>query len=209
MTVTSHAELLDAIQNHLHEDTTSMPDARVDEFLDLAEARIRNDVRNRYMESESSITLSSGTRTVALPTNYIGHRRLYINTDPVKEVRYVTPEHYWATWMSSQTDEPDEFTVEAGNYVFGPVPGSAYTGQALIYALAPLTSSVTPSLLTNHPDIYFYATLVEASTFAGSPNEEVLFWEAKYRAAVDGAMKREQHDRYPGPLIRRRIGSVP
>lgn len=210
MPYTSHAELLDAVQNKLHEDTTSLPDARIDDALDLAEARIRREVRAREMESEATVSLTANTRTVALPSNFVGHRRFYLNTDPIKEIRYVTPEYFWATWMSTTTSEPDEFTVEAGNFAFGPIPGSAYSGRALIYSLTAMTSSSAPALYTNHPDLYVYAVLLELGlAYLGEEDATTLKWELRYQRAKDGVMASDRRDRHPGPAIRRRIGSVP
>jgi|TARA_Y100000310_G_C20682973_1_gene817145 hypothetical protein len=208
VTTTTHAELLDALQAHLHEDTTSLPDNQIDEALDFAEARIRKEVRAREMETDSSISLTSGTRTVALPSNFIGHRRLYLSTSPIRQLRFVTPEYYWATWMSSTTGEPEEFTVEADNFLFGPTPGSDYTGQVLFYSLAALTPSVTPDLFTNHPDLYWYGTLVELAPFLGASDSDIIRWESGYQRSKELVLMSNQRDRHPGPLVRRRIGSV-
>lgn len=203
MTITTHAELITAVQNWTHR--ASLASARIDEFIDLAESRIRKELRTRDMETESDVTVSA--RTAPLPTNYRGLRRVYLDTSPAQEVRFVTPDYYWATWMSSTTGKPKDYTIEAGNFVFGPPPDTTYTAKVLGLGLAALTASVTPALFTTHPDLYLYGTLVESAPFLGN-TARLPEWEGKYQVALSSARTSNIKDRFPGPLIRRPLNSV-
>jgi hypothetical protein len=205
VSISSYSELKTAIQNWTKR--SSLADARLVEFINLAESRIAKELRVRDMETIASVSVVAGTRTAALPTNYRGLKRVTIDTDPVTNLRFVSPDFYWSTWNGSGSGEPEVYTIEAGNFVFGPVPVAARTASVLSMGLAALTGSVTPALFTNNPELYLYAALVESAPYLGNA-DRLPEWEGKYQVALQTVKESNKKDRHPGPLIRRRIGGV-
>lgn len=205
MSITTYAELKTAIQNWTHR--SSLADARLAEFIALGEARIARELRVRDMETIASVSVVAGTRTAALPTNYRGLKRVTIDTDPVTNLNYVSPGFYWSTWGSSSSGEPIDYTIEAGNFTFGPIPVANRTASVLSQGLAALTASVTPALFTNNPDVYLYAALAESAPYLGN-SDRLPEWEGKLQIALSTVKESDKKDRHPGPLIRRRVGGV-
>ena len=202
MAITTYSELQDAVANWLAKGYAA---ARVQEFITLAEAKLNRRLRIREMETSADLALVSGTRTVALPTRFVQARRLYLNTDPVRVVRYVSPQNFWTFRGSSETALPEFHTIEGDDIVFGPIPDAAYTGKILYYqAFQALSDSNTSNaLLAAHPDVYLYATLCEAFVFKQEPQLYAQCEMMLERALGDIAAS-DQKDRYgPGPLVAR------
>jgi hypothetical protein len=206
MTISTLAEFQTAIQNETHR--SSLSTSIINEKLAFAESRIGRELRVRDMETDASVSIVSGTRTAALPTNYRGLKRIYLNTDPIQVINYVTPETYWSTYMSSQTGKPVAYTIEAGNFVFGPIPDSNYTAMALSLGLAALTGSVVPALFTNNPDLYLWATLVALSSYLGQSGRAGE-WEGHYTIAKESVKRSDLRDRHPGILQMRAESYTP
>lgn len=197
MAINTLATFRTAIQNWTHR--SALATDRIDEALLFAEARIARELRVRDMETDASVAIVSGTRTAALPTNYRGLKRIYLDTDPIGPINYVTPETYWSTYMSTKTGKPKAYTIEVGNFVFGPIPDAAYTARALSIGLAALTASVTPTLFTNNPDLYLYGTLVHVAPFTGNTSR-IAEWEGLYTIARESVKRSDFRDRHPGIL---------
>lgn len=205
MTISTLAELRTAVQNWTHR--SSLASARIDEFIANAEGRIRKELRVREMETDATVTINA--RAVSLPTGFIGVRRFYISTDPIRILRFVGPDAYWSSWGSSRVGPPEEFTIEGDQWKFGPVPDTTtYTGKALCYALTSLLTTV-PTLFTNHPELYLYATLVESAPFLAN-SARLPEWEAMYqrvKATVEASDRKDRQSQ--GPLVMRSNTTAP
>ncbi len=76
MSVDNYGELKTAIANWAERDDLT---SRIPEFIALAEDRIALDLRVRPMETSADITISA--QTAALPTGFLGVRRLVLDDD--------------------------------------------------------------------------------------------------------------------------------
>lgn len=168
MTIATYADLKTQIATYLNRSnlTTQIPI-----FIQLAETRIyygckevpfvSEPLRIQAMEQSSYTTF--GAQTVALPSDYLAHRRLYLSSNAGR-VDFLTPPAFWDLYVSGCSGQPKNFTIEAGNLVLGPIPDSSYTGRLLYYkkfsALA--SDSDTNWILTNAPGAYLQGALLEA-----------------------------------------------
>lgn len=200
MAITTLATLRTAVQNWTHR--SSLSTDRIDEALTFAEARIARELRVRDMETDADVAIVASTRTAALPTNYRGLKRIYLDTDPIQPLGYVSPETYWSTYMSTKVGPPVAYTIEAGNFVFGPIPDTSYTAKALSIGLAALTASVIPALFTNNPDLYLYGTLVHIAPFTGNSGR-IAEWESLFTISRESIKRSDMRDRHPGILVMR------
>lgn len=182
MAIGTYSELKTAIANWLHRSdlTSTIPD-----FIALAESRLRHDIRCRAMEQSATGSLSA--TTVAFPTRFVEARRVMLNGDPL---HYLDP----GVWEQQEYRRYGAFTILAQNFVF---PRATGDYQIDYYqAFAPLSgASDTNWVLTNHPDIYLYSSLVEAALFL---HEDPSLWDAKYTAAKDKLKRAEWL--FGGPL---------
>lgn len=208
MTIASYSDLKSAVSNWL---ITTYADARIAEWIALGEAEVNKILVAkggiRDMEQSADLSLTASTRTVSLPTRFAGARRLYLNTDPIRKLEFVTPVQYWETFLSTDTGKPRAFTIEADDVVFGPIPDTTYTGKLLYFQkFAPLSDSVTSNdLLTNNPDIYLTATLKWAWTFKAATEPEGTTWDALMNNAIDQAIAANKRDRFGGDALKVRM----
>lgn len=183
MAIGTYGQLKTAVANWLHRtDLTSI----IPDFILLAEANIRRDVRCRAMWNQTSGTLS-GT-TLAVPTGMIEATRVVIDSY-VK--RYVTPEQFYPY------DDGDcgVYTIQGSNFVFS-TGSSAYVIDYVKAFTAFSDDGDTNWLLTNHADIYLFAALAEAAEYIG---QNPAGWLTKYRAALQRLRQSEQTA--AGPLV--------
>jgi len=181
MAITTYAELQTAAANWLdRSDLTS----RIPEFIALFEAEASRVIRAPDMlTTDSAFTVDSQTETV--PTGFREAKRFKLNTSPVVSLEYVTPEQMdeWRELRAS-SGKPKYFTVTGGSFEFLPTPDSTYTGTLLYYKAITGLATTSPNwLLTSHPDIYLYGTLVQAEPFLKN-DERIGVW----RSALDRAL---------------------
>ena len=200
MAIGTYAELQTAVANWL--DRSDLTD-RIQEFIDLSEARINRNLRLRLMETTATGTLVAGTRDYTLPTDYIQARTFYLTTDPIVPLAYVTPEIMNRIWAGSTGGTPETFTIIGENFRLGPAPASA-DGYSMLYykripALTP--AATTNSMLTQNPDIYLYGSLLEAEPFLMN-DQRVQLWATAYRQAVNDLQAQDEKDRHSGSALR-------
>ncbi len=177
----------------------------VDDMVTLGEAEIWRRVRCREMEASANLTVSA--QTVALPTRYVAMRRLYLDTSDKDFLSFVTPEVFWSTWASATSGQPRLFAIEGENLVFGPTPDGTYTGKILYYQRPTALSVSLPALFTNHPDLYFYAALMQAEKFMAD-DARVALWRECFERALAAVMMADRKDRYSGGSLQARPDTV-
>ena len=195
MAITTYGELQTAIANWLQRsDLTS----RLPEFIALAEDRVAHDLRIREMETTSDVTITASTTTTALPTNFLGLRRMYLNVSGAPRIDYYPPEAFWKIYDSANSGRPIRVTIEAGNFVWGPTPDSSYTAKALcwIKPTAWSATSDTNSILTNHTGLYLYGSLLEAALYL-EDDAAAMKYAMRYQEEVERVKRSDRKDRYP------------
>lgn len=205
MTISTYSELKTAIANHANRyDLTSV----IPDFITMGATRIFygskeapfevEPLRVRAMEYSADLTVNG--QGVALPSSFLQVRRLYINSSTVRLCKFVAPDLFWKTYISTNTGIPQSFTIEGENLLFGPTPDTTYTGKILYYKKFAAFSgdSDTDWLLTNAPGAYLQAALVELHDYCKD-------FEAKENALkvlsgiINGLNDSDKADRYAGP----------
>lgn len=181
MAITTYAELQTAVGNWLNRSDLS---SRIPEFIALAEARLSRKIRVPDMLTRNdSFTIDSQYETV--PTGFLGAKRFVISGTPVTALEYITPEEMAEkrVWLNS-SGKPIYYTVAGGNFEFLPTPATAYTASILYYQAITGLATTSPNwLLTSHPDIYLYASLVAAEPYVMN-DERVVLWKAQLDEAL-------------------------
>ena len=199
MAITTYAELQTAVGNWLNRTdlTTAIPD-----FITLAEAKMKRRVRHWRMESRATAETVAGQRTLALPNGYIEMRNLKINATHVDVLEFLPPSVMYEN--SSAQGQPKYYTVQGDQLVLEPVPDSAYEIEMGYLSFDVLSDSNTSNwVLTNHPDLYLYGTLLEAAAYI-KDNDYVPVWKSGYDLALREILKDDKSGRWNGtPLIMR------
>lgn len=201
MTLATYADLTAAVRDWLGRtnDTVALTDARVADFVRLAEVDIYERLRVREMETSGDLTINA--QSIAIPTGLIGVRRLYITSDPLAELEYLSPPQFWGTFGANLTGQPWAFTMEGGNFVFGPAPDATYTGKLLYWKRLTALSSAVNDLFANQPDLWLYGGLMHAAIYTRDFEEEAR-WKGKFGEALDRAELSNDKSRFGGaPLV--------
>lgn len=183
MSLDTYANLKTEVANWLERSGDSVISSNVVVFIHLAESRINRDLRLNAVEAESTPSGSVGSRTLTLPSGFIEPMGLWLTTNSVREPlrQFIAGTEPFGT----TNGVPSAWCID-GTGISLDVPCDAAHTFAFRYRgkLTLSDSATTNSLLTNHPDIYLAATLVEAFAFLHDVENGVV-WNSRYKAAVD------------------------
>ena len=189
MAISTYTELKNAVINWSHR---SDLDLLVPDFIRLAEEEMYNNpvqqLRIYESDTTSTLTASTSSRFLSLPTDYAEMRNIRFDIDYDSEfLQYRTPEQLN---RFDDTDKPQFYTIIGNQIEFDRVPDSAYS---VIIQYSPkvtaLTSSApTNTLLTNHSNIYLFGALAQAFIYADDMEKQAKY-EAKFIQAIIGANK--------------------
>lgn len=182
---------------------TTAPD-----LITLAEARLKRDHRIRKLVTQ---TIMPAADDYALPPAFIELVALYYDTgNYYGPLKIVHPDQLGELrGVHGETGTPVAAAVMAEEGApklrFAPVPTDAVTMKMeYVAALDPLNDSDNTSnaLLQNHPDIYLFASLVEAEPFL-MEDERIPVWEGKLQNALNEYYRHIQRQEMGGHMIAR------
>ena len=171
-------------------------------FIKLAESRIRDMVRVRDMETtDDAFTVDA--QVMVLPTGFLSMRRVIMDSTTSRELTYLPPERFWDSVVSWESGNPEAFTIEGSNIVFGPSPSTSLTAKMLYTAAYAALSAETDTnwLLANAYDVYLYGALAEAKGFI-EDDEQANKWLSQFHESVSRVNKSAVRGRIAGPLQR-------
>ena len=201
MSITTYSELKTAVENWLDH---TLFTARVPEFIALFEATANR--RLRVRQQEASVTLTPAAGSVALPADYLNWRRVTWTGSSRVELQYVHPSYLQAAYPSSPSDVPRIFTIEGTNLKVRPVDDTALEFDYFQKIAALSDDAPTNWLLTAHPDLYLFGSLVEAEMF-GVNDERAPLWKGRRDEILDEIEKLSNKTRGAGAI--RAMGQTP
>ena len=180
--------------------------ARAPDLIDLVEAQFNRDLKHRSMETTTDLTLTGGVQTVALPSDFIEARSAVLQTTPLVVMTFVTPTTLDTNFGSGSSGIPSEFAIIGNNMKVGQIPDSGYAVELTYYQQIPALSdsNTTNWLLTAHPDIYLYGSLLQAAPYM-SDDERIPVWGAFYDRAVAGIKKDDTRAAFSGGPLTSRV----
>ena len=195
MAITTGAELATAAASWLaRADLT----ARIPEFVALAEAKFNRELRTPDMETKNA-TFSITGEYVAVPADFLEVRRFYLNNSTKDVLTYMDPDTM-TEYFGAASGTPKYFAVVGSNFQFGPVPDATYSSTLVYYTSLTTVStggSAVNWLLTSHPDLYLYGTLLEGAGYLHDP-QTAMQWAAMYKTALDSVKSKGQRQRWGG-----------
>jgi hypothetical protein len=202
MALSTYSELQDAIADYLDDDLTS----QIQDFIRLAEARHRREIRIREMVKREAITINA--RYIDFPAGFLEARNLRILTNPMKTLSEVSV-HEMNLRRKEQTGLPTFVTFHE-QIEFDVVPDDAYNGEIIFYkAVDRLSGSVASNaILDIAPDAYLYGALLASAPFLLN-DERVQLWGTLYAQARDSLNATAKASRRTGPLVSRVAGATP
>lgn len=206
MAITSYSELKTALADWSVRTNLT---AYLDDFIDQAEAffaypPLKMDAPGiggiRANITRATGTLTSGTATLARPSDFLDAYRFRITGDSGSLLEYVGAEEMTLNTRTG-TGRPYYWTV-SDVIELDVAPDSAYPYELSYYpSFAALSDSNTTNwLLTNHPNVYLSACLYHLWVFA-QDYAAADRWMAQYKAGADAVNKSYQRSRVSqGPI---------
>ncbi|MBT2300365.1 hypothetical protein J7E70_07795 [Variovorax paradoxus] len=199
MALASYSDLLASVASWMNRtDLTAV----IPDFVTIAESRIARDLRLRKQLVSGTMTTSTTTRAVALPTGWLEFTSVNIDGTPSTVCQAVTTEHLDTKYPEDGfSGHPFVYAIEGDYALFGPTPDDTYTVNVDYYARFAALSTGTNWLFTNHPTIYLYACMREGSLFTMN-KQGAAEWDALYRSEVADLQKHDDMATHSGSALR-------
>lgn len=206
MAITTYTELKDAVADWLNrEDLT----AQIPDFITFAEARLNRTLRTREMLTRRRTLTTNGF--ITLPFDYLETYQLQLPsnaTNTPEPLTFIGPDEAARFKATSMTGKTRYYTIIDGAFELIPAPSSSTELTITYYAkVPPLSASLATNwLLTKAPDLYLYATLVNAAPYLQN-DERIPVWSQLATSAFDELMMdSERASRSRTTLVARRRG---
>jgi hypothetical protein len=196
MAFTSYSDLKTTVANYLGRSDLT---AQIPDFIRLAETRMARDLRTRQMLKSATATMTGADAKVALPTDFMEVRDLYILGNPRMPVTYLSPSAFTRDARADETGKPFYYTVLASEFLFAPVPDTSYTLQILYYAKPVVLSDSNASnvFLANYYDALLYGSLAEAEPYLVN-DARLQTWISLYDRAINNINESDEGSEYSG-----------
>ncbi len=179
---------------------------RIKTFIQLAEARIFTEpdlnVRGKEVRATASTIANQayyGTPTDAKAIRYI---KLQVTDTRTKNLQYMPPKRFDDEFPDEldieRLKEPIAWTQKGDEIVLGPPPNIVYTMEMYYHTNFIQLTDAAPTnwLVTNQPNIYLYATLLETPIYLVK-DERVQTFADFYREAVDRLITKDRKENIP------------
>ena len=199
MSITNYSDLQSTIASYLARTDLT---AQIPDFIQLAETRLRRELRLRQMLKVVTTTTTGSDGTVELPSDFLQMRDLHINTNPIQVVEYISPSNFYRNTWSTSVGLPRQYTILAQEFQFAPKPDTNYTLQMMYYATPPYLSNSNPSnvFLANCPDLLLYGALGEAAPYLMDDNR-LQTWASMYDRGLAALTVSDDQGEYSGSPI--------
>ena len=181
--ITDYGSLKTEVIGWAHDDEAT--DSVVSTCVQLAETYLTQELRTVNQQQSTTLTLTAATQTVAAPTGFVEHISLnYADQSGwPKQVSQTAILDSRDTMQSS--GRPSYYCINADNsFAFERPASTDYSLTLVYYKRFDLATDTTNWLLTNHPNVYFWATLQEVASYLRNQNLLQFCHEA------DGSNKR-------------------
>jgi len=178
MAITTYAELQAAVADWLNRQDLT---ATIPNFISLAEAQLNRELRHRKMITRATLTVDAQYENQ--PADFLETVRFQLNTNPITPLVYETPEQILEDSQAYVTSgQPMFFSTIGTQFQFLPVPDASYSAELMYYAQIPSLSVSNTSnwLLTEAPDVYLYATLIQSAPYL-KEDERIGTWAGIYQ----------------------------
>ena len=196
MSYTSYTDLKTSVANYLgRSDLTSI----IPDFISFAEIRMAREIRTRQMLSSATSAFTAGDAKVALPSDFLQIRDLYVQGNPRFPVSYLSPSAFTRNARADESGKPVFYTTLAAEFMFAPIPDSDYTLEILYYAKPTVLSDSNASnvFLANYADALLYASLLEAEPYLMN-DPRIQTWGDLYGRAVKNIVESDEESEYSG-----------
>jgi hypothetical protein len=168
-------------------------------FIANAESRIATDLRVRKMLVSMTLNAAAGQGAL-LPPGWLEFKSLAIDGCPLSFM----PQEMLALRSTYQAGTPQSYTTVGSEVLLNPLPDVAYSVDTVYYKkIDPLFQSSSNWLLTDHPNVYLYAAMVEGALFLKKPDEAAT-WAGLYGGLIESLRSEDARATSSGSTLRMR-----
>lgn len=170
------------------------------DFITLLEARLnRWQPPLRVAEVSTTLTGTTSSRFIALPSDFREPISMHRTTNSVYEpMRPFIP---GTVAYDVENGTPVAWGIDGTNVVLNCPEAQADTFDFRYRQKFALSDSDTTNyLLTNHPDVYLFGSLVEATAFMKTPAQATL-WNGRFEQAMDEVTTQDARSKSIAPLV--------
>lgn len=182
MALTTYTELKAEIADWLNRQNLT---AQIPSFIRLLESQVQRQVRTHDMLKRATADLAD--QFIALPSDFLGVKNVQLNTDPVTRLEYKPiGDLDYARARLSTAQTPKYYAILGNTIEVAPVPDTTYQIEITYYSTIPsLSDSVATNwLLTKHPDIYLFGSLLQAAPYL-KDDERVPMWGNALQTSIE------------------------
>lgn len=182
MAITTFSELKTSMADFLNrDDLTSV----IPTFISLAEAQINRDIRHYEMENRATADLSG--QYLDRPSDWVETIRIHITSGGTNNLQLLSAASMADKRQGAEnaTGEPRYYRHAERGFEVYPTPDGTYEVELLYYQKITALSdeNTTNWLLTDHPDVYLYGSLLHSAPYLAE-DQRVGVWAQLYSAAV-------------------------
>lgn len=180
MAISTYSELETALTNWLHRAGLT---SRIPEFIAMGESYLNRKLRVKEMEASATVTPSTTVRYVELPTGYM--ELLAFTDDEGEPLTAVSAEELERLAYGIGTGRPYYYRISS-RIDFEAIADQAYSFTMRYLKRLDIATDLTNSVLTNHPDCYLYASLMQSAPFI-KDDARITTWKSLMDDAVKAA----------------------
>lgn len=203
MSYTNYSDLQASVAGYLGRSdlTTQIPD-----FIRFAEIRLGRELRTRLMLNSATAPTIANDARVALPTDFLEIRDLFIQGNPRRPLSYMSPSAFSREAKADVIGLPVFYTLLASEFQFAPVPDAIYTLEVLYYSKPTFLSTANTSnvFLANYPDALLYGSLIEAEPYLINDARSQL-WSTLYDRAIKNITEANESSEFAGVPLQMKV----
>lgn len=189
MALANYADLQTTVANYLHRsDLTSL----IPDFITLAEAKLNRELRLRAQENTATASVAA---SISLPTGFLEMRGISVGSGNSTWNLTYSP----VSNINSETGTPSAYSIKGELLYFLPY-STAYNYTLDYYKAFDALSAGVNWLITNAPDVYLYATLLEAAPYI-KDDARLTTWANLLIDSVSRLKEADRRDRYGSNLV--------
>jgi hypothetical protein len=202
MAIATYSDLKSAVADWLNRSDLT---AVIPSFITLAEAQFNKDERLRTRESMVRSTATFNGQYESLPSDYLEMANLQINDlQPFGKMQFISLNQIDGYKDAYSTNGVPKYYTIVGNQIeLLPTPGQDYTAEMVYYAkIAALSDTNTTNwLLTKHPDVYLYGTLIQSAPYL-KDDDRMATWMNLYERGVGDVEVADERALFAGSVIK-------
>ena len=188
MALANYTDLTSAIAGWLARDDLT---SRIPDFVALAEAKFNRVLLHPQMETRTTLTVDTGAASpefLDLPSDFQTMRSVRLSGVTGKpRLGFMTQTQMddYRYSIDNVSDQPAYFSITGDQIELAPTPNEDYDVQVIYRRNIPaLASNSTNWLLTLAPDLYLYASLLEAAPYMQN-DERIAVWGLATQTVID------------------------